>query len=197
MSPTDLSAVGTRGRAHAERVLTVQEQGGTLVVERMGGPFRKRYVVLIVLLIAVLALLIGYLLASRINPRLWFLAALVLVVLLALAERAYRMYQGTKPDRFVFDKANDRIERNGVEVGRTEEAEAVLFREVLDGDRPLNEFAVVVSYENTRRLLVAETHGLPGEKESIEETARAIAAYLDVPVRNEPRQAEQWWIDRS
>jgi len=180
-----------------EKLFTIEERDGRLVVEGRGEPFRKRYVVLIVLLVALLALLVGYLIASQMNRWLWFLVGLVVVVLLAVAERAYRMYSATKPNRLVFDKDADLVQRNGEQVAVTKDAEAVLFRDILDGDRPTNEHAVVVSYENTRRLLVAESHGVPGEKESLEAIARAVSEYLGVPIRNEPRQVDQWWIDRS
>lgn len=181
----------------AEKVFSYGEVDNKLIIERRGEPFRKRYVVLIVLLAAILGLLVGYLAASQLNPRFWFLVLLVAILLLAVAERAVRMYNATKPDRLTLDKASDRIDRNGATVGVTSGVDAVLFREVLDGDRPLNEYAVVISYENTRRLLVAESHGLPGEREELEEIAAALARYLGVKVRNEPRQADQWWMDRS
>jgi len=180
-----------------DKVFSVGEVEGKLIIERRGEPFRKRYVVLIVLLSAVLGLLIGYIAASQLNARYWLLVLLVLLMLLVIAERAVRMYNATKPERFTFDKEKDIIDRNGERVGETTGVEAVLFRDVYDGDRPLNEHAVVLSYENTRRLLVAESHGLPGEREELETVANSIASYLDVPVRNEPRQADQWWIDRS
>lgn len=185
------------GNRKHDRVFTIGQVEGKLVVERRGEPFRKRYVVLIVLLSAALGLLIGYLAASQLNPRYWILVGLVVIMLLAIAERAVRMYNATKPDRMIFDKNADTIVRNGTQVGVTSGVEAVLFRDVYDGDRPLNEHAVVVSYENTRRLLVAESHGLPGEREELTQVAAAVAEYLGVPVREEPRQADQWWLDRS
>lgn len=180
-----------------DKVFSVGEVEGKLIIERRGEPFRKRYVVLIVLLSAILGLLIGYLAASQLNPRYWLLVLLVLIMLTVIAERAVRMYNATRPERFTLDKAKDSIDRNGEVVGGTSGVEAVLFRDVFDGDRPLNEHAVVISYENTRRLLIAESHGLPGEREQLETVANAVADYLGVPVRNEPRQADQWWIDRS
>ncbi len=184
-------------RRSTERVFRIVQLDGKLMVERRGEPFRKRYVVLLVLTAAVLVLLIGYLMASQLNPRFWFLVALVAIILLAIAERAVRMYNATKPDRFIFDKESETIEHNGETVGTTKDVEAILFRDILDGDRPLNEYAVVVSYQNTRRLLIAESHGLPGEKEELEQVAAALSSYLEVPIRNEPRQADQWWLDRS
>ncbi|NUQ71808.1 MAG: hypothetical protein HUU17_13455 [Chthonomonadales bacterium] len=180
-----------------ERMFSVTASDGSLIVQRRGGPFRKRYAVLIALLVIVLGLLIAYLAASRLNPWFWLLVVLVLLMLLALAERAYRMFQATKTESFVFSKSAGTIERNGTVVGEVREVEAVLFREVFDNERPLNEYAVVVSYENTRRLLIAESHGIPGEREQLEEIAAAVSKFLDAPIRNEPRQANEWWIDRS
>lgn len=180
-----------------DRVFSVGEAQGKLIIERRGEPFRKRYVVLVVLLTAVLCLLVGYLAASQLNPRFWLLVILVAIMLLAIAERAVRMYNATKPDRLELDKVSGTIVRNGTQVGETKDVEAVLFRDILDGDRPTNEYAVVIAYQNTRRLLVAESHGLPGERQEMEQVAAALAGYLEVPVRNEPRQADQWWIDRS
>lgn len=170
---------------------------GRLVIERRGEPFRKRYIVLAVLLLLVLGLLIGYLIGTRSNPRLWFVVGFVLIMLLALAERAVRMYAATKPNRLVLDKEANTVERNGEPVGAVSEIEAVLFRDVLDGDRPTNEHAVVLQYENTRRTLVAETQGMPGEREALEKVAAALQAYLGVPLRNEPRQVSEYWLDRS
>lgn len=180
-----------------ERVFEIQEVDGKLHIERSGKPFRKRYVVLLTVLLAVMVLLIGYLAASQLNPRFWMLVALIFLLLLVVSERTYRMYQATKPIRYVMDSEGDRIERNGERVAGTEGIEAILFREVFDGDRSLNEYAVVVYYENTRRLLVAESAGLPGEEQEFRVLADRLGAYFGVPVRDEPRQADQYWLDRS
>jgi hypothetical protein len=184
-------------RRVVEPAYLVAEADGRLIIERRGEPFRKRYVALAVLLVAVLCLLIGYLLGAQSNPRLWFLVGLVVVMLLVLSERAARMYAATKPDRVTFDKEADAIERNGEAIGLVSELEAVLFRDILDGDRPTNEHAVAIQYVNTRRALIGESHGLPGEKQGLERVASAISEYAGVPVRNEPRQAAEWWLDRS
>jgi hypothetical protein len=186
-----------RSSSEPEAAYVVASVDGKLVIERRGAPFRKRYVILAVLLLLVLGLLIGYLIGTQSNPRLWFVVALVMIMLLALSERAVRMYAATKPDRLELDKEADTILRNGEEVGKPSEVEGVLFRDILDGDRPTNEYAVVLSYENTRRTLVAESHGLPGEKPTLEKVAAALSEYLGVVVRNEPRQAAEYWLDRS
>lgn len=170
---------------------------GKLVIERRGEPFRKRYVLLAVLLLLVLGLLIGYLIGTQSNPKLWFVVALVLLMLLALSERAVRMYAATKPNRLVLDKDANTVERNGEPVGVARDIEAVLFRDILDGERPTNEHAVVLQYQNTRRTLVAESQGMPGEKEALQKVAEAIRDYLEVPLRNEPRQVAEYWLDRS
>lgn len=180
-----------------ESPYSVGHVDGKLIIERRGEPFRKRYVILAMLLLLVLGLLIGYLIGTQSNPRLWFVVGLVVIMLLALSERAVRMYAATKPDRLELDKAEDAVTHNGERVGVVKEIEAVLFRDIMDGDRPTNEHAVVIQYENTRRTLVAESHGLPGERQVLERVAASIAEYAGVPVREEPRQVSEWWIDRS
>lgn len=170
---------------------------GKLVIERRGEPFRKRYVILAVLLLLVLGLLVGYLIGTQSNPRLWFIVVLVLIMLLALSERAVRMYAATKPDRLEIDKNADTVTHNGDQVGVVKEIEAVLFRDIMDGERVTNEHAVVIQYDNTRRTLVAESQGLPGEHETLRRVATAISEYVGVPVRDEPRQVSEWWLDRS
>lgn len=186
-----------KGGRRLESPYSIGNVDGKLVIERRGEPFRKRYVILAVLLLVVLGLLVGYLIGSQNNPRLWIIIALVLLMLLALSERAVRMYAATKPDRLELDKDADTVSRNGERIGDVKEIEAVLFRDIMDGERPTNEHAVAIQYENTRRTLVAESHGIPGEKETLQKVAAAIADYVGVPIREEPRQASEWWLDRS
>ncbi|MBM3496584.1 MAG: hypothetical protein FJX72_20035 [Armatimonadetes bacterium] len=180
-----------------ESAYAITHSDAKLVVERRGEPFRKRYIALAALLLIVLALLMAYLLGAQTSPRLWFLVGLIAVMLLVLSERAYRMLAAMRPDRLVFDKDANTVERNGDPIGAVKDIEAVLFRDILDGERPTNEHAVTILYENTRRTLVGESHGLPGEKETLDQVASAIAEYVGVPVRNEPRQVAEWWLDRS
>ena len=183
--------------AKSEPVHIAAAVDGKLVIERRGEPFRKRYIILAVLLLLVLGLLIGYLIGTQSNPRLWFVVGFVFIMLLALAERAVRMFAATKPNRMVLDKEANTIDKNGEPVGAVNEIEAVLFRDIMDGERPTNEHAVVLQYRNTRRTLVAESQGLPGEKEALEKVATAIRDYVGVPLRKEPRQVTEYWLDRS
>lgn len=179
-----------------EKLYTVREIEGRLIVERLGAPFRRRYFWLAGLLVIVLALLVAYLFASRLNPWLWLLVVLVLLVILALAERAAGMRAASRDDRFVFDRAAGVITRNDSRIAAIKDVETVLYRDILDGDRPLNEYAVVLQYDDTKRTLITESHGMPGEEQALTEMAHAIANYVGVEVRREPRQAEQWWLDR-
>lgn len=183
-------------KARERGLFDMQWRGSQLVVRRRGAPYRRSYFWAAGMTAIVLVLLVGYLAAARVNHWVWLLTGLVMLVLLALAERGLSLRSAIRDDEYCLDRDGDAFLHNGEVVAPFGTIDHILVRQVVDGTKPREEYALVVSLKDTRRLTIAETLGVEGEKEDIERAARSIAEFVGVNVERETRQASEWWLDR-
>jgi len=178
------------------RLLELEDPGDKLIVRTRAEAYQRKLNVATVLAAIVLGLMIAYLMAVRSHPGLWVATGVAIVLFALIVLKAYDVRQAMREDVFLLDRNENKILRNGDPIAPVSDIDHILVREVHDRGRPLDEYALVVSLNDTRRITIAEAVGLPDGKEQIEGAARRIAEFAGVPVQEGSRDAEEWWMDR-
>ena len=172
-----------------------------LILVKKAGAYRSQVVVLEIVAAAAFIVLIGWALASRIHSGYLAGAGVLLLILLALAVRAYELQRMAGRDESVcFDKEHDSILRNGQSLAAISDVDHILVRRIVpenDNSAVTMDCALVVSLRDSRKITVAEVVGLPGGPAEVEKAAREIAEYAGVPVQEGTRRESEYWMDMS
>ncbi|HSV73808.1 MAG TPA: hypothetical protein VLH79_08620 [Chthonomonadales bacterium] len=185
-----------RQKRSPSRLLELEHPGDQLIVRTRAEAYRRNLSVATVLAAVVLGLMVAYLMAARTHPGLWIATGAAAVLFGLIVLRAYDVRQTMREDVYLLDRNTNAFSRNGDPIAPVSDISHVLVREVHDEGRPLEEYALVVSLNDTRRITIVESVGLPDGKAQIEGAARRIAEYAGVPVQEGSRGADQWWLDR-
>jgi hypothetical protein len=181
-----------------KRVVAVEPVGESLLVRRETREYRRQLLIAVVVFTVVAFLLAGYIVQMRTRPGLGLLTWVVVLLLLAVGERAWMLRaQSKRRELYRFSRANDVIERNGLAVAPLSEVDHILVRRIAEDPSKAqqSDVALVVALADTRRFTIAESTGVPGSQQEIEEAARQIADFAGVRVREDTRRPEEWWLD--
>lgn len=181
------------------RLLNIVRPHGLLVLIKRSAPYRSQLTWVWLVFILGLIVLEGYILAMRSRPNYWIFGFVLVILLLILAARAFDLRRMAQKDEvFCFDREGDRVLKNGEPIAHVSEVDHVLIRRILQNpeDERRAEYALVVNLEDTRHIPIAESMGIPGGKQEIEEAARQLATYLEVEVKQADRMDSEWWMDK-
>lgn len=181
-----------------KRVIAVEPLGDNLLVRRETREFRRQLLIAVSLFTVVAFLLAGYIIQMRTRPGLGILTGVVVLLLLAVAERAWMLRsQSKRRELYRFSRANDLIERNGLPVAQLSEVDHILVRRIADDPKKVesSDVALVVALADTRRFTIAESTGVPGSQQEIAEAAQQIAEFAGVRVEEDTRRSDEWWLD--
>lgn len=178
------------------KLLSVAKPQGMLIVTKSSAPFRRQITMINYGAIFVVAFILGIALGAVQRSYLLF-AVIAFVILFALAIQAVELRRNSNDDIFLFDKETDKFTYNRKPVTSLKSIEYVLVRHIREeDDQPeAEELALVISYDEGRRITLAESSKLPGAKEEILAAAQEIADYLDVPIEEGMRTPDEAWMD--
>ncbi len=184
--------------SQVKRLIAVEPLGENLLVRRETKELRRRLLVAVSVFLAVALLLSAYIVATRARPGLAITTGLVALLLVVVAERGLNLRAASKHrELYRFSRPNDVIERNGLAVAPLSEVDHILVRHIADDPSKAAEgdVALVVALNDTRRFTIADSTGVPGAQREIEDAARQIADFAGVPVEEDTRRTDEWWLD--
>ena len=185
-------------QAVQDPLLHVSKLGDQLILRRRKAPIRAKLLLVVTFLTLLALVLAAYLLAARTRSAMWAYVVMVVIALLAVAERAWILRQSSQKDElFRFDKRMDRMERNGEVLAPLSDISHILVRHIRPEDDDLKEsdLALVVALEDTRRFTSADSTGLPDKKGEIEQAAKELAGYVEKPIKEDWRLVTEWLMD--
>ncbi len=176
--------------------LIVQESldGERLEIQMSGARHGRLYAVAVALAAGILVITIAFVIAARHRPGLWVFVALGLLALFAVSARAVELSRVAKPHSLTIELTGDVI-RDGERIGRTSAVDWVNLRDVLQEDKPIDHTVLLLELVDGKRIVAAETIGMPGGRARLEEAARAVSQFLEVQVKETSRQDTEAWMD--
>lgn len=181
------------------KLFSIVKPEDRLILIKSALPYRSRLILAQVAVAAAVLTLVGWLLASRIHPAFLVVAGALLVVVLAVATRAMELQRvARQSDSFCFDRTKDAILRNGQPIAAISDMDHILVRRVVPETEATSEaqdYALLVSLSDSRRIMLAEASGIPGARQEIETAANEIASFAQVRVEQGERFESEDWMD--